>query len=223
MQKILPSYRGNKDIPGLFQFIINRIPKHFILLEPFAGSAAISNILNSPVPTFLNDCDQAVTDQLNCNNSPWIKVLNFDALFFLSLFIPGTTDIFAYCDPPYLKSTRSSSRDLYNFEMTLLQHRQFLSLIRTAKFNCMISHYKCDLYDSILYDWNQESTTVRYHNKTTQETIYYNYPSPDILQSYSYVGDNSWDRQRIKRKISRWTSKLNSLPTLEKNSIINKR
>jgi DNA adenine methylase len=52
--------------------------------------------------------------------------------------------------------------------------------------------------------------------------IYYNYPKPQVLHTYKYVGNDCWDRQRIKRKIERLTNKLIELPELERNAVISR-
>jgi hypothetical protein len=84
----------------------------------------------------------------------------------------------------------------------------------------MISHYEHPLYDKMLKGWNKEKKTVRYHRRTTEECIYYNYPKPSVLQTYEYIGNDCWDRQRITRKINRLSEKLLSLPELECNAVI---
>lgn len=218
----LKNYRGNKNIPGIYQWIINRIPPHSLMIEPFAGSAAISFRINSPAPTVLNDCNTGVTDALTCMIRKNMTISNLPAVQLLSSFAQAGTDTFIYCDPPYMLSTRGSTRQIYEYEMEDSDHYIFLSVVRTAKYNCMISHYECDLYNNLLSNWQREHFKVRYHNKTVKETIYYNYAKPDLLQSYQYVGSDCWDRQRITRKINRLASKLAALPALERNAIISR-
>jgi len=101
-------------------------------------------------------------------------------------------------------------------------HKNFLQLARTGKFNCMISHYECDLYDEMLKNWNKEKFKVCYHGKIVDECIYYNYDKPETLLSYRYVGTDCWDRQRVTRKINRLVKKLNELPALERNAVMSR-
>jgi hypothetical protein len=68
--------------------------------------------------------------------------------------------------------------------------------------------------------WNKEKKKVRYHNNTVNECIYYNYTKPSVLQTYEYLGNDCWDRQRIKRKIKRLFNKLMDLPEIERNAIL---
>lgn len=222
---ILDNYTGNKQVNGLWQFIINRIPPYKVYYELFAGSAAIARNLPAMDHKVIVDCNRSVTDALRC--MPRLKNANVicaDILQFLPSVIDrtasGVTDIFVYMDPPYLFSTRYGKRRLYKYEMTDMHHRQLLLYCSKVKFNCMISHPECELYDKHLKGWTKEKFKVSYHGKQTWETIYYNYPRPHMLQTYMYVGSNCWDRQRIKRKIERLANKLLQLPELERNAVI---
>lgn len=223
MQKsILENYRGNKNIPGIYQWIINRIPPHKHFYEVFAGSAAIANRIESAAATYLNDCNAGVTDALNCSFQKMATITNMPAVQLLTTLLPGSKDIFVYCDPPYMLSTRGSQRRIYEYEMSDNDHKEFLSVVRTAKFNCMISHYECNLYNEMLQGWSKEYKAVSYHGKSVNECIYYNYYKPNALQSYQYVGSDCWDRQRVTRKIERLIKKLKGLPELERNAVINR-
>lgn len=216
----LKGYRGNKAILGLYQWIINRIPPHKQYIEAFAGSAAIAYLLKAPAGTVINDKDHRVTDALNCSGSPW-RFSNLPAAQLLSS-IPaaGATDTFIYCDPPYKFSTRGSNRRIYEHEMSDSDHNEFLSVVRTATYNCMISHYECEDYNNALSTWTKETFKVCYNGKVVNECIYYNYPKPSVLQCYDFVGNDCWDRQRINRKIDRLSKKLAALPALERNAVI---
>lgn len=218
----LKNYRGNKNIPGVYQWIINRIPVHTHLYEVFAGSAAITFHLPESATTVINDIDPEVTAILNCRIRQNTAVTNLDALQLLLTVRPGNHNTFVYCDPPYKLDTRGTERKIYKFEMSDKDHFNFLSVVRTVGFNCMISHYECDLYNKMLKGWNKEKRKVRYRGKTVQECIYYNYPKPTVLQTYKFVGSDCWDRQRVTRKINRLVNKLKNLPDLEKNAIISR-
>lgn len=86
----------------------------------------------------------------------------------------------------------------------------------------MIIHPKCELYDNGLKDWRKVEVKIRYNNKTSIECLYMNYKEPGILQEDGYLGKDCWDRQRIKRKATRFLNKLIQLPELERNLILNK-
>jgi len=78
------------------------------------------------------------------------------------------------------------------------------------------------VYDKGLEGFRKVQLTVRYHNKTSHETLYMNYPDPLQLHTYSTLGTDCWDRQRIKRKGDRVIKKLSQLPVTERNYIIDR-
>jgi DNA adenine methylase len=231
-------YRGNKGVLGLYQFIINRIPQCNTIVELFAGSGAITEKIlstavtdenncwhlgnGSLVRTILNDCNPGTTDILKKKFQYPTKIYTLNALQFLSSVMPGLTDVFIYADPPYQLSTRGSQRRIYEYEMSDSDHVQLLQAAVTVNCNWMISHYKCDLYDSMLPGWTKEKFKVSYHGKVKEECIYYNYEKPSKLLTYQYVGSDCWDRQRVTRKINRLSEKLLNLPALERNAIIDR-
>lgn len=215
----LNNYPGHKGIEGLYQWIINRIPAHKFYYEPFAGSAQIARRLPARSIKVVMDCNPGVTAMLEKEIGRSVTVRTENALKWIPS-VPADTDIMVYMDPPYIISCRHSGKKLYQSEMTLDDHRQFLSMVRNVGFNCMISHYRHPLYDKMLKDWNREEKTVRYHTRTTKECIYYNYPPPTVLQTYAHIGNDCWDRQRITRKIKRLSTKLLALPAVERNAVI---
>jgi hypothetical protein len=52
------------------------------------------------------------------------------------------------------------------------------------------------------------------------EYLWMNYPEPDSLHDYSYLGDNYRERERIKRKKTRWVNRLKKLDRLERKAIL---
>lgn len=234
----LTNYRGNKGVQGLYQFIINRIPACDTFYEAFAGSAMITEKVFGTAGTDNNDCmirnnGSRVRPVINdCSGSLCLAlrekfphptvIYNLPAVQLLSTLVARDKTAFVYCDPPYLISTRGSSRRIYKHEMSEADHIAFLSMVHTAAFNCMISHYDCKLYNRFLKNWNKEKFLVSYHGKVVEECIYYNYNKPSKLLTYKYVGSDCWDRQRVTRKINRLVTKLNELPELERNAVISR-
>jgi len=219
-------YPGNKNIPGLIHKIINQIPPCLNFCEPFAGSAAVSTFL-SLLPGvhlnfFINDIDAVVTARFNYPAGS--TVTNLSALDFLSTLnnSAARTDTFIFMDPPYHHSTRYNQTRLYVTEMSHNDHVQFLSSVIDIKSNCMIIHPACKLYDQALHTFRTVQLSVRYHNKTSIENLYMNYPGPEQLLTYVYTGKDCWDRQRIKRKGDRLIQKLSSLPAAERNYILDR-
>lgn len=220
------SYPGNKNIPGLIQKIVNQIPVCINFYELFAGSASLSRFL-SVLPGvelyyFINDIDPLVTKYFSYPSGSIIT--NFNALHYIeSAYLTNVSEYaFLFLDPPYLASTRNSQKQLYSTYLTNLDHVRLLNLITTLDIKCMIIHPSCDLYNKALKDWRTVNISVRYHNKTSKEKLYMNYPEPHTLLTYACYGNNCWDRQRLKRKADRLLKKLSSLPTSEMNYILNK-
>lgn len=84
-----------------------------------------------------------------------------------------------------------------------------------------ISGYNSSLYEMHLGSWRKKSWQVRTHRRTVQETLWMNYERPEKLYTYDYLGRDRTERQRIRRKIMRWKSKLATLDPQERNAILN--
>lgn len=215
----METYTGQKAIDGYFEKIINNIPKCTAIMEPFAGSASVSRYLVEKgliKDVYLNDLDFSVIPKL-----PGSSLDNRGALEVLSELIeelPYTKFIFV--DPPYLHSTRSN-KNLYKFEISDDYHSKLLHLLKYLKQDIMITHPRCELYDTMLKDWNVVPVTVRYHKKASEEGIYMNYDLEHReLLTYDLYGTDCWDRQRINRKCARHVSKLKALPFHERTKIL---
>lgn len=62
---------------------------------------------------------------------------------------PGTLH---YIDPPYLPETRDRGRD-YRHEMTVADHEELLTSLRSLRGAVILSGYASPLYDAALHDW----------------------------------------------------------------------
>lgn len=221
----LDNYTGHKKVNGLYQKIINQVPKHNIYAELFAGSAAICSLfIVLAENVVLNDINPEVHNLLcekfrDRNAVIW----NRDALEFLQkMKFVWKQDVFVFLDPPYHHDTRPLATELYKHEMTNIDHLKLLHTVQLMKCNIMLIHPKCDLYDIELSHWRKVEVKVRYHKKTQIECLYMNYPEPTELQDYSFLGNDCWERQRISRKTEAYINKFQKMPVLERNCIINK-
>lgn len=132
-------------------------------------------------------------------------------------FDPGTL---IYCDPPYMHETRGSD-DLYRFEMTDVDHRRLLRVLRRLPAMVVISGYWTSLYAATLEDWNHSTfQTTNRAGQLTQEHLWFNFPAPLELHDYRFLGGNFRERERIKRKKARWVGKLKRMPLLERQAIM---
>jgi len=141
-----------------------------------------------------------------------------DGIAFLRAY-PFTGSELVYCDPPYLRSTRSGRR-LYEFEMTDRQHRELLATIRRLPCFVLISGYWSDLYASALKSWHHLSFDAMTRGGLATEHLWFNFAPPLQLHDYRYLGDTFRERERIKRKKQRWTDRLRRMPDLERQALL---
>lgn len=207
------SYFGGKG--GVFRTIINLIPPHETYIETHLGGGAV---MKRKWPASLNigiDIDPAVTESFL---HPGVIVKKADATRFLKSYEFSGNE-FVYCDPPYLLETRKSGKQ-YNFEYTTEQHIELLETLNGLSCMVMISGYYSDLYADLLAGWNSHSFEAQTRQGRVVEWVWFNYPWPERLHDYSYLGANFRERERIKRKRQRWIERLLMMPVLERNAIV---
>lgn len=214
-------YPGGKEGAGVYQTIINQIPPHETYIEGFAGGAAILRYKRPAQASIAIDADAAVTEQLSSLDMPGLNVVHGSALDFLGAY-PWTGREFVYLDPPYLMSTRMSGRVIYNHEMhTDAEHLNLLSLIRTIPATTMISGYWSELYARELCDWRTVTfQTTTHGGRLATEWLWMNYPIPERLHDFSYLGSNFRERERIKKMQGRFRAKLFGMPDLERYALL---
>ncbi len=214
-------YPGGKG--NAYHQIINRIPPHEIYIEAFAGGAAVALTKKPAQINFLIDRDRDAIQTLRAENRPhadW-RFIWGDALQWLDAFVWQGQE-FVYLDPPYLKSTRRDpNRDLYTHEMTEAQHVELLDIARRLPCCVMISGYYSVLYTNTLTDWHfHKFKTMTRGGLPATEYLWMNYPPPDRLHDYRYLGSDFRERERIKRKTKRWVANLRDMPSLERQAIL---
>lgn len=85
-----------------------------------------------------------------------------------------------YCDPPYLHSTRKSTK-VYKYEMTEQDHVRMLDTLKSCKGKVMLSGYMNDLYAKILSSWNAElfklpnNSASGEKKRIMEEVVWYNF------------------------------------------------
>lgn len=220
-------YKGGKNGNGTYQTIINQIPRHDIYLELFAGSAAIYKNIRAANISILCDKDKKQCESLKKSVRPGTIVLNCDVINALPILIAMLEvlkskgcNIFLYLDPPYPFSSRSYKKPIYTHEMNDEDHIALLNGIRCATFPIAISTYNNRMYAEHLYDWRllKYQSIVRGGNRT--EYLYMNYPDPEVLHDYSFLGSNFREREAISRKVKNMQNKLNSMPVPELIAIL---
>lgn len=142
-----------------------------------------------------------------------------DGIEFLRVY-PFTGRELVYCDPPYLRSTRSG-RDLYEYEMSDVDHRRLLRVLLEVPCMVMVSGYWSQMYVDELKAWNSihfEAMTRGGHTAT--EWLWFNFTPPLILHDDRYLGEGFRAREKLKRKKLRWTERLRRMPLLERQALL---
>lgn len=216
------SYFGGKAGSGTYQTIINQIPPHELYVEGFAGMAAIFRKKRPARQSLLIEIDPSTINRLVGAGVHSGLIYSGSALDVLKQFKGelDTRQTFIYLDPPYPRSSRKSDSK-YNFELTHDEHSALLKLIKSYQHaRIAISTYPNNMYSHRLEDWRViefESQTRR--GKST-EVLFMNYPEPDELHDYRYLGEDYRERERITRKLNRWQAKFSELAPLEQKAMI---
>ena len=229
------AYNGGKAGSGTTQRLINLMPPHRRYVEPFLGAGAILKA-KRPAPG-LNlgiEADAAVIAEHWGGGDPGATdgageampqhrtIVHGDGLQHLQERHYGT-DTLIYCDPPYLRETRTSTRDLYRYEFTEPDHRALLAAIRdqaAAGALVMLSGYHPKLYARELRDWHLTTFGSITRRGMALEHLWCSFPPPVELHDYRFLGDDYRERERIRKKVRRWTAKLRDMPRLERQALL---
>lgn len=215
-------YMGGKGGAGMAQAIINQIPPHRVYMEPFVGGG---NVFERKVPaesSVLADMDDEVVERWRsaCAGRGDVQVLCADAFELLQSW-NWKGDEFVYLDPPYHPSTRARA-DYYKHEIDDAGHRKLLALVAQLPVRWALSGYRCDIYDdaSSRWGWRRIDYRAMSQRGVKTESLWMNYPAPEVLAEYTYAGSCFRERQRIKRKVGRWLAKLDALEPVERNALL---
>jgi DNA adenine methylase len=222
-------YPGSKGADGVWQRIISEMPPHRVYIEAFLGSGVI---LRKKLPSTITigiDADPAVCRiWQSCSNakdgeaagSPGCTVICGEARRVLRDYAWSGGEL-VYCDPPYLLSTRSNQRPLYDYEFSKEdEHEDLLISLKHLPCMVMISGYWSELYGRILAGWRTvQIPTVKRNGEPAVEWLWCNFPEPVQLHDYRFVGQGYRERERIKKKMRRWTAKLRAMPALERSAL----
>lgn len=209
------AYLGSKAASGLFQNIIAMMPPHDTYIETHLGGGAILKRKPPAVNSMGIDIDPQALKNFNCDYP--VQLVNICAHQFLAHYNYTGTELI-YCDPPYLKETRTS-HNKYRFEYTRQDHISLLELLKSLPCHIIISGYPSPLYDEHLGDWNSIELQAMSRGGPRTEKIWYNYEI-DRVHWVTYAGKNFTDRQRIKRKAQRWGKNYQALPQAERLAVL---
>ncbi len=208
-------YFGSKAASGLFQNIISIMPPHETYIETHLGGGAIMKRKPSTVHNIGIDLDPEALSKFDC---PYpVKLINDCAHHFLESYDFSGTELI-YCDPPYLRETRTSNRT-YRFEYTKQDHVELLKLLKSLSCRIILSGYPSSLYDDYLDDWNTIELQAMSNGGPRTEKLWFNYEIDRCFWA-TYAGKDKTDRQRIKRKAQRWKKNYQALPNAERLAIL---
>jgi 16S rRNA G966 N2-methylase RsmD len=214
-------YPGGKNGAGVYQAIINQMPPHQMYIEAFIGSGAIMRMKKPAISSIGIDADGDVLTAFSGDGIPNLTLIEGNAITWLAAATILNGDTLVYLDPPYLIQTRRQHRLIYRCELTEADHLCLLKVIQELPCMVIISGYRSDLYEKELQNWRVETfqTTNRAGDITT-EYLWMNYPRPLELHDYRYLGTNFRERERIKRKKTRWVNRLESMDSLERYALM---
>lgn len=245
----MSGYPGGKSGSGVLQSIVNLMPPHRVYIEPFLGGGSVL-LFKRPADINIGvDIDSSVVDQWRARyridggggpgplagrrrggrvgfesvSDAWrggyLRVECGCGIRFLHRY-RWAGDELVYCDPPYVRSARASSKDLYRFEMTDSDHVRLLRLLRGLPAKVILSGYDSALYKRELKGWNRSGYRVMTRGGPAFEWSWYNFPPPVELHDYTSLGGDYRERERIKKKIRRWKARLAAMPTLERQALL---
>lgn len=222
------TYPGGKGGSGVYQTIINQMPRHLVYVEAFLGGGAVMRLKKpAPIANIGIDVDTAALEGFPADS--FVDLREGNALEFLrdistlaALYNVRQEDILVYCDPPYLMETRGSQRQIYRYELGDEEsHAALLGLLLDLRCMVMISGYDSSLYNSMLATWRRvEYKAMTRGGRQADEVIWCNFPEPFELHDYRYLGRGFRERERIKRKKARWKKKLSGMAMLERAAIL---
>lgn len=215
------SYPGGKGGAGAAQNLINMMPPHKTYIELFLGAGSV---MKQKRPAEVNigiEIDEEVIAKYHAKPTKNVIIHHGDALQWLFNQTPNNDwSTLIYADPPYLPETLAS-RQRYKHKFTLEQHEELLEIIQETQALIMISGYESRLYNARLRGWRKEQFTVSGRDgKSHVETVWMNFPEPQRLHDYRFIGRNYREREKIRRRLDRLERKITGWPMLEQMALI---
>jgi site-specific DNA-adenine methylase len=191
------------------------MPPHDTYIETHLGGGAI---MKRKAPARVNigiDIDPRALAQFECDYP--VQRINACAHHYLSTYDFQGRELI-YCDPPYLRHTRTSGRR-YRFDYEVDDHIELLELLKRLPCQVMISGYPSALYDERLSGWHHLELQVMNQGGVRTEKLWFNF-SVDRVHWARFAGKNFTDRQRIKRKAANWAKRYQALPRAERVAVL---
>lgn len=221
------SYFGGKG--SCFRHLINQIPPHNSLVIPFAGHCAIARNIRPSRALCLFDRDPDVVGWWRkripgMTEWPYVAIFEECGIELIECesrkHDPQVIEqLFFYADPPYQLQTRKSG-PRYRCEMSDAEHRRLTDALNELKTPAMVSGYDNPLYRKELKRWRSFSFQNQTRRGTVTETAWCNYPEPEELHDYRFLGKNKRERFKLARRENNLIDKLRRLPAIERSALL---
>lgn len=208
-------YLGSKSASGVYQAIISAMPRHENYIETHYGSGVIARTKPACTRCTVIDRDRSVFARWPAPSGAEIVI--GDCVEFLSSKSFGK-DTFIYADPPYLLTTRSSSKR-YRYEYTEDDHVSLADTLKSTGARFMVSGYPSKLYDRIYSGFRKYEFQAMTRGGVRTECIWMNYEEQDP-HWHTFAGRDRTDRQRIRRKAERWAANYRACTPSERLAIL---
>jgi DNA adenine methylase len=215
------SYTGGKGGEGIWQTIINQMPPHRVYIEAFLGAGSILRHKRPAECTIGIERDgHVLRDLWRGDEVPGLELLEADAIGWLREH-HWHGDELVYCDPPYLMQTRRCQDGYYRHELTARDHRRLLRVLLALPVPILISGYWSELYVEELKAWRSISfVAYTRRGQPATEWLWMNFPEPQALHDYRWLGRNFREREKITRQQRRWRARLARMTTLQQQALL---
>lgn len=152
-----------------------------------------------------------------------VNVICGDALSLVPFLVQAfPSPALVYADPPYLMETRSCKRRYYEHEvLSADDHRKVLAMLKALPCMVILSGYWSELYATDLAEWRTvQIPTVNHRGARVIEWLWCNFPEPEELHDYRFVGGNYRERWRIEKMRRRWKAKLERMSAVERRALL---
>ncbi|MCA0979287.1 DNA adenine methylase [Qipengyuania flava] len=210
------TYPGGKG--RLWREIVSLMPPHEVYIETHLGGGSVLRNKRPARKSFAIDRDPTVLHEAKGWDLTGVDYILGKAEDFLTSYRFTGCEL-VYLDPPYLPSTRGNRR-YYRHEYDEADHVRLLDLIDKIACPVLISGYEAELYSSRLSHWNKHTMTNVTHAGRRIEHVWANFDFQPYLHDYSVIGGDYRERDRIRRRAKRWTNRLDALPPLERNAMV---
>lgn len=221
MRKPFATYVGSKDAAGVVERIAGLFPAHSLYVEPFLGNGAVLRRKTPALHSIGIDKDYDVVKAWRALNWPGLEVLDCCGIKWLSRaasWLPA--DALVYCDPPYVLSTRGHRR-YYRCELTDAQHVELIDALDALPCAVFLSGYASELYARRLRTWSHEEFNAQTRGGTRREHLWFRRSSiATVGEEARWAGRDFRERERIKRKATRWASRYLTMPPAERAAVL---